>query len=104
MEGNSVEVMGPKWQSNPHHLTENCIMRHGAIVLSDFPDLYEYAKDDKLDVLTTIKDWFTTNPKGNYIEGVVIHFENSMMFKIHKHHLDLEWNPEKVLPLMEMSL
>jgi hypothetical protein len=104
MEGNSVEVMGPKWLSNPHHLTEQCIMRHGLIVISDFPDLSEYAKDDKLDVLSAIKNWFTTNPKGNYIEGVVIHFENGMMFKIHKHHLDLEWNPEKVLPLMEISL
>jgi len=104
MEGNSVEVMGPKWQSNPHHIPEHCIMRHGAIILSDFPDLYEYAKDDKLNVLEAIKKWFTTNPSGNYIEGVVIHFENSRMFKIHKHHLDLEWNPEKVLPLMEIPL
>jgi len=100
LEGHTVEVMGPKFQTNPHKLKEHCLMRHGMLVLDDFPDLL----NPKTDILTDIKHWFDTNPKGPYLEGVVIHLENGKMFKIHRHHLDLEWNVDKIPPLDQIPL
>jgi hypothetical protein len=39
-----------------------------------------------------------------YLEGVVLHLENGTMFKIHRHHLDLEWSVDKIPPLDEIVL
>lgn len=77
----SVELIGPKFQNNPHNVTHHCIVIHGSIVIDDFPNF----------MIDTIKEWMVTNPKGNYIEGIVIHFENGAKYKLHRHHLDMKW-------------
>lgn len=123
LDGHSVEVMGPKFQSNPHHLKMHCVMRHGLIELRDFPDLTVYATTanpaessektdteskescaDVPDALSAIKHWFAHSAQGPYLEGVVLHLENGQMFKIHRHHLDLEWGPDVALPLDQIPL
>lgn len=119
LDSHTIEVMGPKFQSNPHHLKMHCIMRHGLIELSEFPDLGEFLtgegqadaigselSDSKCtgDALSAFKHWFTHSPQGPYLEGVVLHFENGQMFKIHRHHLDLEWSADATLPLDQIPL
>lgn len=91
LEGKSVEVMGPKFQSNPHKLKDHVVMIHGLIELPTFPGL-----DPDTDILDSIKEWFKTDKRGRILEGVVVHFETGEMFKIHRHHLDMEWKPEKI--------
>ena len=108
LDGHSVEVMGPRFQANPHQLKMHCVIRHGLIELRGFPDLSLFAtetdemKEYDTDPLRSIKEWFTHSPQGPYLEGVVLHFENGHMFKIHRHHLDLEWS--KALPLEQIRL
>lgn len=110
LNGHSVEVMGPKFQSNPHHLKMHCVMRHGLLELSNFPDLSVYASESKeavetkQDALSAIKHWFAHSAQGPYLEGVVLHLENGEMFKIHRHHLDLEWSADTTLPLDQIQL
>lgn len=91
----SVELMGPKIQSNPHHLKMYCVMKHGCIVIDNFP---------VIENIEHIRDWFLNDPRGIYLEGVVIHFDNNKMFKLHRHHLDLIWSKDVSKPLDEIKL
>jgi hypothetical protein len=102
LNGHSVEVAGPKFQGNPHHLKMHCVMRHGVIEINDFPDLYDYKSNTN--ILESIKNWFNTNKKALYFEGVVLHLDNGVMFKIHRNHLDLKWSSNIVPPLDQISL
>lgn len=126
LDNHSVEVMGPKFQTNPHHLSMHCVMRHGLIELRDFPDLTEYANSEseaknveedettytgtgtrsgtQPDPRSAIKNWFIHSPQGKFLEGVVLHLENGQMFKIHRHHLDLEWTADGTPPLDQIPL
>ena len=100
LNGHTVEVMGPKFQTNPHKLKEHCAMCHGLIVVKDFPDL----STPRESLLHEIKHWFDTNPQGSYLEGVVVHLENGKMFKLHKHHLDMKWNIDEIPSLEDIPL
>jgi hypothetical protein len=87
LDGHSVEVMGPMWNSDPHSLTRQCVMRHGDIVLKSFPNMSDCGES----LLDEVKTWFNTSLQGPYLEGVVLHLEDRSMYKIHRHHLDLPW-------------
>lgn len=106
LEGHTVEVLGPKFQNNPQKLTMHCVIRHGDIVLKDFPTLEKYVSDEIFDSdpLTDIKKWFAESPQAPFIEGVVIHFESGKLFKIHRHHLDMDWVANNNPPLHDMLL
>lgn len=88
----SIEVLGPKWNCNPHGLKIHCVMRHGEILLNNFPDLTK----DTTNLLQNIKEWFLTNEQGSFLEGVVLHFDNGSMFKLHRHHLSMKWGNSDV--------
>ena len=104
LEGKSVEVMGPKFQKNPHQLKHHIVMEHGLIELKTFPKFCEDEnKDDEY--LNKVKEWFVTDERGVILEGIVVHFETGEMFKVHRHHLDLPWDPELIkTPLDQIRL
>jgi hypothetical protein len=90
LEGKSVEVMGPKFNGNPHHLEKHCVIPHGLFTIENFPEL----KVNDSEALNKVKNWFINDPNAGFFEGIVLHFENGEMFKLHRHHLDLEWSPK----------
>lgn len=99
LDGKSVELMGPKFQANPHKLEHHCVMVHGLIKLSDCPDLHKIAQDDTPLLLT---NWVQDTLSSNFIEGIVMHMEDGSMFKIHCHHMNMKWGDTK--PLIEFPL
>lgn len=88
LEGKTVEFVGPKVQCDPHGILEHCVIPHGIFELDNFPCDFNFEQ---------FVEWFKTDEKTQFFEGVVVHFENGQLFKIHRHHLDLPWNPEKRL-------
>jgi len=87
LNGFSVELIGPKFQNNPHNVMHHCIVVHGSIVLSDFPPLTLLTQTLRNDIC----DWMVTSEKAKFIEGIVVHFENGEKYKLHRHHLDMKW-------------
>uniref|UniRef100_UPI0035F21D13 RNA ligase1 n=1 Tax=Yasminevirus sp. GU-2018 TaxID=2420051 RepID=UPI0035F21D13 len=109
LNGHTVELMGPKFQSNPHGLKAHCLMRHGTVKLTDFPDLRDYVSVDgaeplKENALADIRNWFLNSKQGPHLEGVVLHLDNGEMYKLHRHHLDLEWSAKSARPLDQIPL
>lgn len=88
----TFELIGPKLQGNPHGLEHHCLVEHGAFELHSFPEI---GADS--DCLGHVKDWMTQNGIGCSIEGIVLHLDDGAMYKIHRHHLDMEWSAEKPL-------
>ena len=76
----TVELIGPKVQSNLHGLNQNVIVPHGSIKLNNCPKSFD---------LTELKNWFTSDKNCDFFEGIVVHFSNGKCFKVHRHHLDL---------------
>lgn len=91
LNGKSFELLGPKIQSNPHGLKFHALMEHGLIECKTYP-LISTNVVDFADLLQQIKEFHNTDPLGIVIEGTVLHFKNGKMFKLHRHHLDLEWS------------
>lgn len=85
LNGLSVELIGPKFQNNPHNVMHHCVVIHGSIVLTDFPLLTSTTSKNE------IYHWMTTSEKAKFIEGIVVHFENGEKYKLHRHHLDMKW-------------
>jgi len=111
LEGLSVEVMGPKIQSNQHNLKLHCVMEHGLVELNTFPDLNKYIDQDPnkyidnvATILNDVKEWFKNDEQGKFFEGCVLHFANGKMFKLHRHHLDLEWEMKSNMSLDQIKL
>ena len=112
LNGMSVEVMGPKFQGNPHHLKQQCVMRHGILEIKSFPDLARFVDEKTQETspfrpclaLEAVKQWFAENEQAAFLEGIVLHFENGVMFKIHRNHLDLKWSVDEIKPLEEFRL
>lgn len=99
----SVEVIGEKFQANPHKIKGHCVVEHGLIELKDFPDVVSYIRTEKSGLFDDIKDWFNSE-QGAFVEGVVLHLDNGSMYKLHLHHLNLTWTPSTVSPLIELKL
>jgi hypothetical protein len=102
LNNHSYELIGPKIQSDPHSLGFHALIEHGLIELNNFPDIGNHDPSDNL--LDRIKEWILTDPVGQSVEGVVIHFENGVMFKLHKHHLGMEWNSDGTHPLLDIVI
>lgn len=81
LEGKSVELIGPKIQGNLHKVDKHCVYLHGSIELEGFPNDFDRDK---------LKVWFINNEKCKYFEGIVVHFSNGNLYKLHRHHLDLK--------------
>lgn len=119
LENKSVELLGPKIQGNSHKLKYHCVIVHGLLIASNFPNLHKIAlenknkmgniiNDNKLNTDYLVSDnpfeqpewlvnWMKTDPQAEYAEGVVIHMEDGTMYKIHRHHLNIKWKMEKPL-------
>jgi hypothetical protein len=82
LKNQSVELVGPKIQGNPHGLLKHCFIKHGLIGLNNFPKDMEFSK---------VKSLFENDENMAFFEGIVVHFKTGEMFKIHKHHMDLPW-------------
>lgn len=109
LNNKTVEVMGPMVQSNKHKLKMHCVMEHGLLTLKNFPDLKRHIDLNSPNgtgenLLTDLKNWFLTNEQGRYFEGIVLHFENGKMFKLHRNHLDLKWDSNSTLALDQIKL
>lgn len=93
LNGKSFELMGPKIQGNHHSLEFHALMEHGLIDLPTYPLPIDADADaDANALLSRIKEWQDSDLVGRAIEGVVLHFESGEMFKLHRHHLDMEWS------------
>lgn len=103
INGCSIEVLGPKFNGNPHKLDKHCIAVHGKLILKDFPmnmDNNKYDNEYNEELLTEIKNWFEKSNQGQVLEGVVLHLNDGSMYKLHKHHLDLKWNYKDTMTIM----
>jgi Family of unknown function (DUF5565) len=103
LDGKSFELLGPKIQCNSHGLQYHALMEHGALDCANYPDV---SANGGPDLLEEIRDWHRTDPLGSAVEGIVLHFENGKMFKLHRHHLDMEWGHQSndpVTPLFEIA-
>jgi hypothetical protein len=83
LDNQTVELVGPKIQGNLHSLPVHCVIPHGMFELTDYPE------DFNLDGL---KSWFESDDMASLFEGIVVHFEDGSLFKIHRHHLDMVWS------------
>ena len=63
----TYELVGPKIQGNPEHLTEHRLIRHGSVVEDDAPRSFE-----------DLRMWFYKKD----IEGIVFHHPDGRMAKI----------------------
>jgi hypothetical protein len=80
LEGKTVELIGPKIQGNPHKVPQHCVYIHGDIQIKHIFSINE---------LSNTKNMFLNNPIMSYFEGIVIHFSNGNLYKLHRHHLDI---------------
>jgi Family of unknown function (DUF5565) len=104
LNGKSFELVGPKIQCNTHGLEYHALMEHGVIECTTFPDISGNTGED---LLEEIREWHRTDPLGSAVEGIVLHFDNGKMFKLHRHHLDMEWghhSTEQPTPLFDLVL
>lgn len=93
LSGKSFELLGPKIQCNSHGLEYHALMEHGEIICKTYPDISSNTGES---LLEEIREWHRMDPLGQAIEGVVLHFENGKMFKLHRHHLDMPWGHQSV--------
>lgn len=82
--GRTMELIGTHVNANPYKLgTKNhpihLLVEHGVIPL---PATVSHD-------LTELKTWFKT-PQGQ-VEGIVWHCRDGIMFKLHRHHVNLLW-------------
>ena len=81
----TLELIGTNINGNPYKLGTkqnpfHILVRHGVIPFNaplplNFGDL---------------KDWFETNLEGG-VEGIVWHCSGGRMYKLHRHHMKLDW-------------
>lgn len=82
LEGKTVEFLGPKTECNKHNFKNYVLYPHGLIPLSGYPEDFDLEKFQK---------WFETDEITKKFEGVVVHFANGQLFKVHRLHMDLQW-------------
>ncbi len=86
--GCTMELIGTNVNANPYKLGSkqkpiHVLVRHGSIPFGKSPPIsYE-----------DLKRWFSEDPEGQ-CEGIVWHCSNGNMFKVHRHHLGLNWPVE----------
>ena len=93
LEGKTVELIGPKIQGNPHKVPKHCVYIHGDININ----FCIYSE------LSKTKNMFLNNSIMSYFEGIVIHFSNGNLYKLHRHHLDIPIKKE-YKPILELKI
>ena len=78
--GQTYELCGVHFQSNPYNLEEDIYFKHGEKVLDDVPRTYD-----------GIKEYLRTHE----IEGIVFHRGNGEMCKIKRSDFGFKWKTEK---------
>jgi len=84
--GCTLELIGTCINGNPYKLGSkqkpvHVLVRHSIIRFSELPPI------NYVDLVT----WFENNREGR-VEGIVWHcVESGLMFKLHRHHMDLKW-------------
>ncbi|XP_052066826.1 uncharacterized protein C12orf29 homolog [Mytilus californianus] len=85
--GHTAELIGTNVNANPYGIGNkknplHMLVIHGSIAVKNPPIL-------KLD---GVKDWFESSDTNNgRVEGVVWHCPSGVLYKIHRHHLNLSW-------------
>lgn len=74
----TYEAIGPHFQANPYHLSEDILVPHGIDIIKDFPRTYE-----------GIYEYFKNDTK---IEGVVFWKNHKPQCKIRKKDYHLDWS------------
>ena len=78
--GRTLELLGPKIDSNRHNLSEHAYAVHGSIPATGCTQWQTHAG---------LRSWLES-PLGSLYEGIVIH-DAGRMFKCHRGHLGLKW-------------
>lgn len=84
LSGSTMELIGTNVNGNPYRLGSkskpvHLLVRHGIIPAENVPPAS----------FAAIKDWFQ-GPDGG-VEGIVWHFDDGEMLKLHRHHMSLNW-------------
>jgi len=94
LEGQTVELIGPKVQGNPHGVPKHGIVVHGSIVI---PDL-DWTQFDK------IRQFMTDTALGRRLEGIVLHHCGTQkLYKLHRGHMELPHKLEH-FPVIEVQI
>jgi len=72
----TYELIGVHFQSNPYHLEEDVLEKHGSIILENVPRTYDGLKEYLRD---------------HYIEGIVFYRGNGEMVKIKRKDFGFSW-------------
>ncbi|CAK8683138.1 RNA ligase 1-like [Clavelina lepadiformis] len=89
--GKTLELIGTCVNGNPYGLGSkdnpfHFLVEHGSILVRECPPIDYHG----------LKRWFEDgNSASRDIEGIVWHCSDGNMFKIHRHHLGLQWPPSK---------
>ena len=75
-EDGTYEAVGPHFQNNPYGLDEDCLEKHGRIVIHDCPRTFE-----------GIREYLRTHE----IEGIVFWRDNKPMCKIKRSDFGFKW-------------
>ena len=87
MLGHTAELIGTNVNANPYGIGNkktplHFLVIHGSIKVTNPPYF-------KLDL---VKDWFeSTNSNNGRVEGVVWHCSSGVLYKVHRHHVNLSW-------------
>ena len=81
----TFELVGTNINGNPYNLGSkkkpiHFLVRHGVLKIKPPLDIG----------LGAFKDWFESNQDGS-VEGIVWHCSDGSMYKLHRHHLKLNW-------------
>lgn len=76
IEDGTYEAVGPHFQNNPYGLDEDCLEKHGRIVIHDCPRTFE-----------GIREYLRTHE----IEGIVFWKDNKPMCKIKRSDFGFKW-------------
>lgn len=81
LEGCTMELIGPKVQSNPHGVPHHGYVKHGSIVIEDLREWHNYDK---------VVEFMKSHPLGKCLEGIVLHDTvRQKCYKLHRGHLQL---------------
>ncbi|ESO13049.1 hypothetical protein HELRODRAFT_63644 [Helobdella robusta] len=86
LEECTFELIGTNINGNAYNIGSkqaplHILVRHGIIKISKtYPNVTQ----------SSLRNWFINDENGR-VEGIVWHCSNSRLYKLHRHHLGLEW-------------
>mmetsp|Transcript_2570 Transcript_2570/g.9813 ORF Transcript_2570/g.9813 Transcript_2570/m.9813 type:complete len:323 (-) Transcript_2570:200-1168(-) len=93
LEGKSLELIGPKIQRNVYAFPKkatHAFVVHGSIPILNTPTTQTHSADQIKEFFShdKLRQFLQENPA---MEGLVVHFKEGQLFKVHRNHLDLAW-------------